>query len=132
MRKALAIAVSFLFIISIMGIAVAAEKIKVKQITGDVAAVDAAAKSLTVKGKKAEVVVSTDDKTVVKAAKEKKTLSDVKVGDRVTVRYSELDGKNIAKSIDIKTAKPAKKGAEPAKPAAKPAPAKPAPAKPGY
>lgn len=119
MKKVLSIVLSILLVISIAGMAIAKEKVKVKQITGEVAAVDAAAKSLTVKGKKAEVVISTDEKTAVKAGKEKKSLSDVKVGDKVTVKYSEVDGKNIAKSIEIKPAKTEKKGAEPAKPAKK-------------
>ncbi len=119
MRKVFSFILSILLVVSIAGVVAAKEKVKVKQITGDVAAVDAAAKSLTVKGKKAEVVISTDEKTVVKAAKEKKSLSDVKVGDKVTVKYSEVDGKNIAKSIEIKPSKTEKKGAEPAKPAKK-------------
>ncbi len=134
MKKPLLILLSLFFVVSLIGSAVAAGKVKVKQITGDVAAVDAAAKSLTVKGKKAEVVLSTDEKTAVKMGKEKKALSDVKVGDKVTVKYSEVNGKGIAKSIEIKPVKAEKKSAAPAKPApAKPA-AKPAPTKsgPGY
>ncbi|WP_333653506.1 hypothetical protein [Dissulfurispira sp.] len=124
MKKVFSIVLSILLVLSIAGVAVAKEKVKVKHITGDVAAVDAAAKSLTVKGKRAEVVISTDEKTVVKAEKEKKSLSDVKVGDKVTVKYSEVEGKNIAKSIEIKPAKTEKKGAEPAKPAEPARPAK--------
>ena len=123
MRKPLLIMLSLFFVVSLIGSAVAAEKVKVKQITGDVGAVDAAAKSLTVKGKKAEVALSTDEKTAVKMGKEKKTLSDVKVGDKVTVKYSEVNGKGVAKSIEIKPVKAEKKST---------APAKPAPAKPGY
>jgi Cu/Ag efflux protein CusF len=119
MKKVFSIVLSILLVISIAGVAVAKEKVKVKQITGEVAAVDAAAKSLTVKGKKAEVVISTDEKTMVKAEKEKKSLSDVQVGDKVTVKYSEVDGKNIAKSIEIKPSKTEKKSTEPAKPAKK-------------
>lgn len=119
MKKVFSIILAILLVISIAGVAIAKEKVKVKQITGEVAAVDAAAKSLTVKGKKAEVVISTDEKTAVKADKEKKSLSDVKVGDKVIVKYSEIDGKNIAKSIEIKPAKAEKKGTEPAKPAKK-------------
>ncbi len=122
MKKPLLIILSMFFVISIIGSAVAAEKVKVKQITGEVAAVDAAAKSLTVKGKKAEVVVSTDEKTTVKMDKEKKALSDVKVGDKVTVKYAEANGKSTAKSIEIKPVKAEKKSAE----TAKPTPAKPA------
>ncbi|MCL4490696.1 MAG: hypothetical protein M1510_02175 [Nitrospirae bacterium] len=131
MKKSLSFIILLFFVISMAGVAAAAGKVKVKQITGDVAAVDVAAKSLTVKGKKAEVVVMIDEqKTAVRMDKEKKSLSDVKVGDKVIVKYSEADGKNIARNIEIKPAKADKKGAEPAKPV-KPA-AKPAHTKPGY
>lgn len=75
------------------------QKAKVKQITGEVAAVDAAAKTITVKGKKAEVVISADEKM----------LADVKVGDKVVVKYTEQDGKNIAKSIKKSAPKEMKK-----------------------
>jgi ribosomal protein S1 len=85
---------------------------KVKQVTGDVVAVDAKTGAITVKGKKGDTVVTCDDKTKIMMGKEKKALADVKVGDKVTVKFSEADGKMTAKSIAIKTAE---KKAEPAK-----------------
>jgi ribosomal protein S1 len=107
---------------------------KVKQVTGEVKAVDAKAMTLTVtkkmKGKAEDTAVTVNDKTKITMGKDKKVLADVKVGDKVTVKYSETDGKMVAKSIAIKAeekkaepaAKPAEKKAEPAaKPAAKPA-----------
>jgi len=92
-----------------------AEKPKSKQVTGEVAAVDAAAKSITVKGKKADVTLMADPKL----------LADIKVGDKVTAKYTMENGKAVAKSIK-KAAKAEKpkadtKPAEPAKPAVKPA-----------
>ncbi len=105
---------------------------KVKKVTGEVAAVDAKAKTLTVKGKKADVALSVDEKAAAK-------LADVKVGDKVTVTYKEVDGKNVATSVvgkkpaekkmEKKEAAPAPK-AEEKKPAAPAAPAAPAPAAP--
>ncbi len=128
MKRAIALIVAMLFVLSVAVFAVAAEKkeaapmekkeaapaekkapAKVKQVTGEVTAVDAAAKTLTVKGKAGDVALTADDKTTVKVGKEKKTLADVKVGDKVTVRYAEMDGKNIAKSIIIKAAPAEKK-----------------------
>ncbi len=82
---------------------------KVKQVTGEVAAVDVKANTITVKGKKAEVTVTCDDKTKVMMGKEKKACADVKVGDKVTVKSSEVDGKNVAKSVSIHAAKPAER-----------------------
>jgi len=111
----------------------AAEKaapVKVKQVSGAVAAVDAKAKTVTVKGKKGDVTAMVDDKTKIMMDKDVKTLADVKAGDKVTLKYSEADGKMTAKSIAIKPAeKMIEKKAEPAvkkmekkaEPAAKPA-----------
>jgi glucose/arabinose dehydrogenase len=93
---------------------------KVKQVTGEVTAMDAKAKTITVKGKKGDVVIAVDDKM----------MAAVKAGDKVVVKYTEADGKNTAKSVKKAEAKPAEmeKKAEPAKamekkaePAAKPA-----------
>lgn len=131
MKRVIALVVAMLFVLSVAGFAIAAEKkeaapaaekkeaapaekkapAKVKQVTGEVTAVDATAKTLTVKGKAGDVALTADDKTTVKIGKEKKALGDIKVGDKVTVRYAEMDGKNVAKSITVKAA-PAEKKAE--------------------
>ena len=128
MKKAVAIIVSLLFVLSVAGMSFAADKamekkapVKVRQITGEVAAVDAMTNAITVKGKKAETTVVCGDKTKVMMGKEKKACADVKVGDKVTAKYTESDGKNMAKSVSIHTAKMAakkmeKKKAEPEKP----------------
>ncbi len=144
MKKAIAIIVSVLFVLSVAGLSFAAEKAapaekkeapakaekkakaKVMTVTGEVVAVDAKAMTLTVKGKKGDVSVTADDKT--KFAKGK-TLADVKVGDKATVKYADMEGKMVAKSVMSKAAeakketkKEMKKEAAPApKPAAAPA-----------
>ena len=121
MKKAIAIIVSFIFVLSLAGLSFAAEKAapmkkrqhpmekkapaKIKRVTGEVMSVDAA--SITVKGKKADVTATTGDKTKVKMGKETKTMADVKIGDKVTLKYSEADGMNTAKMISIHPAKPA-------------------------
>jgi hypothetical protein len=46
----------------------------------------------------------------VKKGTAKSSLSDIQIGDRVTVKYSEADGKSFARSIEIKTAKAEKTG----------------------
>lgn len=150
MKKIIALAISVLFVLSVVGLSFAAEKApaapaaekaapakpakaekkapaKMKQVTGEVAAMDAKAMTLTVKGKKGDVALMADDKTTVKMGKEKKALADVKMGDKVMVKYAEMDGKNMAKSIVVSAAKAEKKEmkkkeAAPAeKPAAAPA-----------
>lgn len=140
MKKAIAIIVSLLFVLSVAGLSFAAEKaaapaapaaekamekkapVKVKWLTGEVAAVDAAAMTLTVKGKKAEVALTVNDKTSIKMGKEKKTLADLKVGDKVSARYSEVEGKNVAKSIAIKSEKMMEKKTKKMEKKAEPAP----------
>ncbi len=136
MKKTLAIIVSLIFVLSFAGLSFAADKAvekkattveekkaepakaekkaiaKVKQVTGDVTVVDVKANAITVKGKKGDTVVACDDKTKIMMGKDKKTLADVKVGDKVTVKYSEADGKMTAKLVAIKSAE---KKAEPAK-----------------
>ncbi len=127
MKRAISVVLALLFVFAITSIslaveekAVPAEKPKVKQVTGEVKVVDTKAKTVTVtktvKGKAEETTVTVDDKTKIMRDKESKTLADVKVGDKVTVKYKEVEGKNIAKSIAIK---PAEKKTEPSVPAKK-------------
>ncbi|OGW23976.1 MAG: hypothetical protein A2X59_13520 [Nitrospirae bacterium GWC2_42_7] len=131
MKKAIAIIVSLMFVFALTAVSFAeetaapaaeqttAKKAEKKQVTGEVTAVDAKANTLTVKKGKDEVTVTVDDKTKIMAGKDKKTLADVKVSDKVTVRYKIADGSNVAKSIELNGA-PAKAApvAAPAKKAA--------------
>jgi hypothetical protein len=102
-------------------------KPKVHQFTGEVTAIDTAAKTLTAKKGKDEKAFDISNATVK---------AEPKTGDKVLVKYTEKDGKNIASSVTItkaakkveakKDAPAAEKKAEPKKdvPAAAPAPAK--------
>jgi len=139
-KKALGIFVAVLFVFAMTSLSFAVEeqkaapapmekkaepaKPKVQQVTGDVKAVDTKAMTVTVtkmmKGKAEETMVTVSDKTKIMMGQEKKALADVKAGDKVTVKYKEVEGKKVAKSIAIHEAKPAeKKAAAPAKPAEK-------------
>ncbi len=118
MKKAIIIIVSFLFVLSVAGLSFAAEekeaapapekkemhhaKKHVKHVYGEVTAVDTAANTITVKGKKGEVTLTVDEKTKFHKGK---TIADVKVGDKVAAGYKEMDGKMVASSVKIKTAK---------------------------
>lgn len=143
MKKVIAIVVSVLFVLSVTGLSFAAEQkaapaaggvkpeekkapTKVNAVRGEVTAVDTAKKTLTVKTDKGAVSLTADDKTVVMVGKDKKAFADVKAGDKVTVKYVEVNGKNVASSIAV-TPAPQKmeKKAEEKKPAAS-APAAPA------
>jgi Na+-transporting methylmalonyl-CoA/oxaloacetate decarboxylase gamma subunit len=101
----------------------AAAKAKVHQFTGEVTASDAAAKTITVK----KTVKGKDEEKTFDVAGLKDL--DIKAGDKVTVKYTEADGKNVAKSVKKAAAKKAapkaeKKEAPKAEPKPAPAPAK--------
>jgi Cu/Ag efflux protein CusF len=69
------------------------EKSKSKSATGELVSADAKAGKLTVKVKQREMDFSAETKTA------KAALNKVKVGDTVTVSYTEKDGKMLASSI---------------------------------
>jgi len=75
------------------------------QITGEVKAVDRNTMSITVTKKiKDEVmaaVTTVDDKTKITMDEQNKNFNDIKVGDTVIVKYTQVNGKNIAKSVVI-------------------------------
>jgi len=100
MKKALAIIVSVLIVLSVVGFSFANDKEHAtKEISGEVTAVDTAANTLTIKGKDGEVVLTTTDGT---RFAEGKTLADVKVGDKLYAKYSEKDGKMMAWKVMTK------------------------------
>lgn len=126
MKKILVVALSLIFILAVTSVTFAAEKQAApaekkeaapekktetapaakaakaveKHVKGDITAVDAKAMTVTVKGKKGDVTVTVDDKTEIKVGKDKKTIADLKAGDKVKIKYHEADGKNTAKSIE--------------------------------
>ncbi|MBI3582542.1 MAG: hypothetical protein HY096_01160 [Nitrospinae bacterium] len=96
--KLIIIAVVTLFLFS--GIALAAAKF----VSGDVTVVDAKANTFTIKTSWGEIICEVSPKAEIKSGKESKTLSDVKVGDRITCRYEVVEGKRICFNLYIKTA----------------------------
>ncbi len=129
MRKAMTILLSviFAFFMSSLSLAVEEKKVesippkplklqtaaKVQQITGEVSAVNTITNSITVTKKirdtVVEAVVTIDDKTKIMKEKENKSFADIKIGDKVVVKYAKVDGKNVAKNINIQPAKPESK-----------------------
>lgn len=105
MKKAFSIILSILLALSITGPVFAAgkDKPKVIQRTGEVATIDVAARSLTLKYKTDTIIITINENTLVKMNKEKKSPSDIKVGDIVKVWFFEKD--KVAKSIEIKSVK---------------------------
>lgn len=101
MKKLLVFFSVFVVAVFFSSALIAAEKIKIKLIAGEVAAIDAAANSLTVKKRLSDLILTTTEKTVVIINKTQRPLTDVKVGDNVRVKYSEIEGKAVARSIEI-------------------------------
>jgi hypothetical protein len=83
---------------------------KVQQITGDVKAVNYSAMSITVakkcNNKVLDTVVAVDNKTKISKDSKKGTFDDIKTGDKVVVKYTEVKGRNVAQAISIKPSKP--------------------------
>jgi len=95
----------------------AAWKGKMHHVWGEVTAMDMAAKTLTVKGKKGDMTFDVTDA---------KMKGEPKAGDKVKVTYMKKDGKMVAKYVKIRGPKKAEKPMAPetAAPAPAPAPAK--------
>jgi hypothetical protein len=81
------------------------KKSEARHVQGEVTAVEHGAKTLVVKameGKKAlDVGVDVTDKTIIREGKANKTLGDIKVGDRVWMKYEKTSDKLVADSIRI-------------------------------
>ena len=121
MKKAIAVIVSVLFVLSFAGPTFArmgmsrAMQSSVKDTEGEIQAIDAKAKTITVKGMRGLVTATADENTVVKQGKEMKAFTDLKVGDKVVLTYEVGEGKVIAKTIVIAppAVAPAEKKGEP-------------------
>ena len=124
MRKVLLTALSVLLVVAWAGVASAANHTAAPQKPGDkpaaekaakpagaktgrhagtVKAVDAAGKTLTVAETSGEVTVTVGDKTTIKRGKDTVKLEALKTGDQVTVVYTQQGGKDVARSVTVKT-----------------------------
>jgi Cu/Ag efflux protein CusF len=81
--------------------AASAEKGKQQEITGEISSVDAAANTVTIKHKSASMTfaVAKDAKFASGGQHVNLNVSNLKVGDRVTVHYTDEGGKKIAHRI---------------------------------
>ncbi|MEI6084832.1 MAG: hypothetical protein WCS70_11070 [Verrucomicrobiota bacterium] len=76
------------------------EKPKKREFTGEVTAVDAAAKTVTLKNKDGESkTFAAAAAKIATADKKVGELTDLKVGDKVKANYTEEGGKNVASKI---------------------------------
>ncbi len=77
----------------------AMEAMGAREIAGEVTAVDAKEKMITIKGMRSLVTAACDEKTFVKMGNVIKTCADIKVGDRANMMFEAAEGRNVAKSI---------------------------------
>jgi hypothetical protein len=78
-----------------------AKPLKIIHIAGETVSVNPRAGKLTVMGKDGEVDIYATERTVIRIGREKGRLSDIAAGAKATVKYLEIDGKNIARNIFI-------------------------------
>jgi len=109
MKKAVAIVVMLVFALSIVGFVGTASAAmrkapKSMKITGEVVSVDTTANIVILKAQKGEMTFTVDKETRIMAGRQQMTLADLKAGTKLTVKYSVVDGKNVAKRLVMSTA----------------------------
>lgn len=77
--------------------------IRVKHLAGEVLAVNAKTKTITVRFRDEDVDLNYDDSTVVKIDMDSVKPSEIPLGSRATVKYVERKGRHVAKGIFIST-----------------------------
>jgi hypothetical protein len=87
--------------------------VRVKHLSGEVLAVNARTKTITVRFKDEDVYLTFDDSTVVKIDLDSVKPSEIPLGARATVKYIERKGQHIAKGIFISTETAEKKRVPP-------------------
>lgn len=90
-----------LSVIGFVGNASATGKVKAKEMAGQIQSLDTTANTLVLKIKKGEITFAVNDKTQIMMGKEQKHLSDLKVGEKVKVHYTHIEGKNLADRIMV-------------------------------
>jgi len=75
--------------------------LKIVHLAGETISVNPRAGRLTVRGKDGDVDIYATEKTNILIGRDKGRLSNIAAGNKATVKYLEIDGKNIARSIFI-------------------------------
>ena len=75
--------------------------LKIIHVAGETISVNPRASKLTVRGKDGDVDIYATEKTIIHIGRDKGRLSNIAAGTKATVKYIEMDGKNIARSIFI-------------------------------
>jgi len=105
MKKLIVVSISLLLVMTFAKVLFAAKEMtssKARQITGNVTAIDTGNNTVTVRKKDRAVIINVEDKTKIIQCTIKTAITDIKIGDKVTVRYNEATDNNTAKSFTIR------------------------------
>jgi hypothetical protein len=83
--------------------------LKIIHLAGETTSVNPRAGKLTIRGKDGDVDIYATEKTTIHIGRDQSRLSDITAGNKATVKYLEIDGKNIARSIFIAQEAPEEK-----------------------
>jgi hypothetical protein len=75
--------------------------LKIIHLAGETTSVNPRAGRLTVRGKDGDVDIYATEKTIIRIGRDPRRLSDIAAGNKATVKYLEIGGKNVARSIYI-------------------------------
>lgn len=87
--------------IGIVATSAHADSLRTRQVTGRVTGIDTKAHTVTVEKKNSRVIVSVVGKSDIIQCTPKRSITDIMIGDKVTVKYYESEVENRAKSITI-------------------------------
>jgi Cu/Ag efflux protein CusF len=106
-RTSIKVAVLFLacLVIDLAGHALAAAETQVEEVVGEIISLDITANMLTIRTKQEEMSFHVNEKTQITMGKEEKHFSDLKVGDKVKVHYTVVEGKEVAERIMVRPLK---------------------------
>jgi hypothetical protein len=75
--------------------------LKIVHLAGETTSINPKTSKLTVRGKDGDVDIYATEKTIIHIGRDIGRLTDISVGNKATIKYLEIDGKNIARSIFI-------------------------------
>jgi hypothetical protein len=75
--------------------------LKIIHVAGETISVNLRAGKLTIRGKDGDIDIYTTEKTIIHVGRDKISVADIAAGNKATVKYLEIGGKNIARSIFI-------------------------------
>jgi len=105
-RTSTKIAVLFLacLVIDLTGYPLTASEtqVEVEEVVGDIVSMDITVTMLTIKTKQEEMSFYVNEDTQITMGKEEKHFSDLKVGDKVKVHYTVVEGKELAERIMVR------------------------------